>query len=169
MGLGAAVVIWWLARRLTVRRLPSAALAIIGAAGIIWARGQVAPLPTIPSDVRVQIASPHTGVSVGSRQIEVTGTVEPSGAEVVVALRPETADRWWIHPVGPSRMGNRWRITVPLGTSTRGDNENFSIVALAQRKTDIQEDGAEWTATTLPDWPRSNAVIVRREDPTFSP
>lgn len=163
MGLVAAFLLWWVARCLRIRRLPSVVLALFGACGVLWAGRLVTPLPEIPSDVRVQIVSPQTGITVPSQQIEVAGIVEPRGSKVLVAVRSETADMWSVLSVGPVLSGDRWRIMVSLGTSTEGLNENFSIVALARNENEGIEERREWTVVALPDLPRSDAVIVHRE------
>ena len=162
IGLGAALLLWGVARGFSMRRTPAAVLAFVAAGGVVFALQLRAPLPAIPTDARVQIVSPQTGITVSSQHIEVVGSVEPREADVLIAVRSERANEWSIRPVGRPFSGERWRIVVPLGTAIEGVNENFSIVALAHSGNRPTEDREEWTLAVLPDWPCSNVVVVHR-------
>jgi hypothetical protein len=163
---------WTFARWLRVRRLPAIVFATSAAtiAAFIVHVG-LPPLLTTRGPV-VRILQPHSPATATEMSIQVRGSVTPSDADVIVAVRSQQAQDWYLNKVSALSPGGGWIVTVNLGEATNGIDEDFNLLALARSKdkTSAAEDKLIATpersrVVALPEWERSNPVIVRRERP----
>lgn len=144
------------------------ALAVLAGAAAISGLALLRAQPS-SRQLAIEITSPATASRVEGHQVWISGTVDPTDAQVAVAVRAEGSDLWWLQETVRPQADGRWSIAAYLGEPEVGRGEDFQVVALASTDPpwlDLLKGRRPTPGTTtpsLPLWSRSEAIVLTRE------
>jgi hypothetical protein len=169
VGLLAAGLAWSVARWLRLRRRPAAVFAAVAASGALGAL-HLLLARSGGGIIGVALDTPTFGTRIAADRVLVRGTVSPTDARVMVAVRSEKDLHWWLNPLsepgGVDATSGAWSISVPIGTKSEGMNQNFHLVALASLPGPLANLFEEYpkagAVDLLPNWTRSEQTTIWR-------
>jgi hypothetical protein len=126
-----------------------------------------------PSPVNIMITKPQSGYEQSDTELYVEGIVSPAESTVVVMVRSESDNKWWIQSaIQPQEKINgigKWTMKAYIGTKKEGINQTYNIIALASNDSPFFNfiTGRALISTiygSLPTWNKSEPIVVLRKE-----
>lgn len=173
MSCGLGFLVYHILKRMNGRKLISSLFLSAIPGIIIFCIWSLYIYGIAPSPANIVISKPQSGYILHDTELYVEGIVSPAESTVVVMVRSESDNKWWIQSaIQPQEKINgigKWTMKAYIGTKKEGINQTYNIIALASNDSPFFNfiTGRALISTTygsLPTWNKSEPIVVLRKE-----